>query len=167
MDITSFTTDFKSVMHDGMLENFRKSGFLQPLAYFLYKNGDTTFPHGLRLVPLTGDFMGDFEYKKEIAEKIRKICESPFVIAAGIITEAYAAKISIADENSTKLLNGEIRVRELNQKEDIIIMVFNTRICEEIIAYVVDVKNKTIGEKYPETSYYSGVFSGFFGWNKN
>jgi hypothetical protein len=155
---------FKEVMHQGMLENFKKDGFLQPLIFLLYKKENEIFPI---FKPLEGNFMGNYEYKKDITEKMHIICESPLVLAAGIITEAYGAKISNDNEISKKLLNGDIRVSELKEKEDIIILTFNTRVSEEIIAYVVDVKNKTIVEKYPEASNYSGMFSGFFGWKKN
>jgi nitrogenase subunit NifH len=84
------------------------------------------------------------------------------------IIKAYAKSVSKNDEMSKMLLNGNIRVSELKEKEDIIMMVFSTPVKEEVIAYYVDCQNKTISKQIlPEYDSFSGTFSNFFEWNKN
>jgi hypothetical protein len=103
-----------------------------------------------------------------LGDIIKKICKEPNVIVCGIIIEAYAKSINKTDEMSKLLLNGSVKVSELKEKEDIILMIFSTPVKEETIAYYVDCNNKTIGKPVaPECGSFSGIFSNFFEWNKN
>jgi hypothetical protein len=163
MNRISIIEGFKKVMHDGMLKNFETDGQLQPIMFLLFDEQGMYKPV---ISPLQGDLMQDKAYKKTVTAILTDICKNPSVIAAGIICEAYGAKISCDDKITDKLLNGEISVSELDEKDDIIIMLFSTPINEEVIVYVVDVKNKSIGEKYPETDGFESIFSGLFGWRK-
>ena len=95
------------------------------------------------------------------------MCGNPMIIAAGLILEANCAKFDNNDELGKLVASGAIRVSELKDKNDVILMIFSTPVSEELFIYDVDIKNKTIGEKYPETSGFTGLFTNFFGWNKN
>ena len=82
--------------------------------------------------------------------------------------EANAAKIDANTELAKLVTNGDIRVSELKEKLDIIVLIFSTPEGEEIITYVVDCKNKVVGEPFSEgATNLGGKFSGFFSWNKN
>jgi len=155
---------FKKVMHDGMLKNFEVDGQLQPLVFFFYKKEDGYEPV---FAPLEGNLMGDRAYKKAIALALSKVCANPNVMAAGVITEAYGARIDVNNGVVKQLLDGKISVSELDEKDDLVILFFSTPVSEEVIVYIVDVKNKSIGEKYPKPSNFIGIFSGLFGWKKN
>ena len=152
--------EFKEVMKNGMIMNFQASGFLTPVMFFLRGNEAV-------VSEIPSKYFKDYEGKTKLADIIKKICKQPDVIAGGIIIEAYAKAVNQNDEMSKLLLNGDIRVSELKEKQDIILMVFSTPEKEEAIAYYVDCENKTIGKKLPSDGSYGGTFSNFFDWNKN
>jgi hypothetical protein len=145
--------EFKEVMHQGMIANFKIHGFLTPVVFF-YKDGEaliSEIPHQLLSTP---------EGKSIIAAGIKDFCTQPNVFAAGMIIEAYGAAIGKdEDDEMTKLINnGNMRVRDLKQKQDIIVM----------ISYVVDPNSKTVGKRFVENGHgATGRFSNFFSWNKN
>ena len=152
--------DFKEIMKTGMIKNFKASGFLMPVMFFM--RGDEAV-----ISEIPKEFLEDYEGKTKLADLIKSICKQPDVIAGGIIIEAYAKSVKKNDEMAKLLLNGEIRVSELKEKEDIIMMIFSTPVEEETIAYYVNCENKTIGEQFPSDGSISGTFSNFFDWNKN
>ena len=152
--------EFKEVMKNGMIMNFQASGFLTPVMFFLRGNEAV-------VSEIPSKYFKDYEGKTKLADIIKKICKQPDVIAGGIIIEAYGKAVNQNDEMSKLLLNGDIRVSELKEKQDIILMVFSTPEKEEAIAYYVDCKNKTVGKKLPSDGSYGGTFSNFFDWNKN
>ena len=155
--------EFKEVMHQGMIANFKIHGFLTPVVFF-YKDGEaliSEIPHQLLSTP---------EGKSIIAAGIKDFCTQPNVFAAGMIIEAYGAAIGKdEDEETTKLINdGNMRVRDLKQKQDIIVMIFSTPEGEDMISYVVDPNSKTVGKRFVENGHgATGRFSNFFSWNKN
>jgi hypothetical protein len=152
--------DFKEVMKNGMLNNFQSSGFLVPVMFFMGGNEAV-------VSEIPKELLKDYEGKALLADMIKKICRQPDVIAGGIIIEAYAKSVSQNDEISKLLLNGDIRISELKEKDEIILMVFSTPEKEEAIAYYVDCLNKTIGKELPKCNSAGGTFSGFFDWNRN
>lgn len=153
--------DFKEIMRTGMIKNFTASGFLAPVMFFMRGNEAV-------ISEIPKEFLKDSEGKASLANLIKSICKQPDVIAGGIIIEAYAKSVKKNDEMAKLLLNGEIRVSELKEKDDIIMMIFSTPEKEETIAYYVNCENKTIGEQFaPEGSSAGGTFSNFFDWNKN
>jgi hypothetical protein len=83
--------------------------------------------------------------------------------------EAYGAKIDENSPNKDKITSGEIRVSELQEKQDIIVMQFSTPESEELIVYEVDCENKKVGSLFgdKEMKGLEGLFSNFFTWNKN
>jgi hypothetical protein len=66
-------------------------------------------------------------------------------------------------------MSGNVKVSELKESQDIILMIFSTPANEEMISYVVDCDNKTVGEQLTEgeAEGVGGTFSHFFNWNKN
>ena len=152
--------EFKEVMKNGMIKNFETSGFLTPVMFFLRGNEAV-------ISEIPSKYFKDYEGKTKLADIIKKICKQPDVIAGGIIIEAYGKEVKQNDEMSKLLLNGDMRVSECKEKDDIIMMVFSTPEKEEAIAYYVDCKNKTVGKKLPSDGSYGGTFSNFFDWNKN
>jgi hypothetical protein len=153
--------DFKKVMENGMIENFKSFGFLTPVMFFLMNNQPM-----IKEIP--SELLENSEGKQILSQIIKKICKEPNVTAGGIIIEAYAAKTNQDTELSKSLLNGDIRVSELKEKQDIIMMVFSSPEKEEMIAYNVDCKNKTVGEQFAsDCDSFDGTFSNFFDRNKN
>lgn len=119
------------------------------------------------IIPIHKNLLIDYEAKSRLSLAMHKMCENPLILAAGLVLEANCAKFSENDELGKLVASGAIRVSELKDKNDIILMMFSTPVSEELFIYDVDIKNKTIGERYPETSGFTGLFANFFGWNKN
>ena len=65
-------------------------------------------------------------------------------------------------------MEGKKKVSELDNKQDIIIMIFTTPESEEMISYIVDPNTKTIMEKFfgKNAEKMAGTFSSFFDWKK-
>jgi hypothetical protein len=154
--------NFKETLKNSMIENFKKDGCLTPILFFLEDN-----------VPVINQIpsylLSSQEGKHVLGNIMRRLCQEPNVFAAGIIMEAWGAKLDKDDEISKSLMNGDIRVRDLDNKQDIIMMIFSTPEGEEAISYIVDCKNKTIGEPFTgeEMDNMAGNFANFFNWTKN
>jgi len=154
--------EFKEILIKGMVENFKRDGYLTPLLFF-YKNGE----------PIGGEIPSELlaspEGKNFLAGIIRTVCREPNVLAAGIIMEANGAKIDNDTEMAKLVKNGNVRVSELKESQDIIVLLFSTPEKEELIAYTVNLENKTVGELFggEELKGMGGIFSNFFTWNKN
>ena len=155
-------TEFKEILHQGMITNFERDGFITPILFF-FKNGAPVI--GMIPPELLAGSVG----KEILAGMIKENCQQPNVLAAGIIIEAYGAKIDENSPNKDKIVSGEIQVSELNEKQDIILMMFSTPEGDEMIAYDVDCKNKLVGDRFgdDDMKQFEGLFSNFFHWNKN
>jgi hypothetical protein len=154
--------DFKNVLHQGMIHNFKNNGFLAPVLFFMDNHKQ---PH-FELIP--PQFLSTPEGKEQLGITIKKICTSLNIICAGMIIEAHAKKLdkNKDKELGDKLQRGDIRVSELQEKEEVIIMIFSTPNSEESIGYYVDPKTKTIKEKMESDGKTGGLFSRFFDWRK-
>jgi hypothetical protein len=153
---------FKEIMRNSMIKNFENDGALSPVMFYIKDNQPiiSQIPYGL---------FESQEGKYLIAETIKNICSQPNVLAVGIIIEAYGAVTNIDDKISKDIISGEIKISDLDDKQDIIAMVYSTPEKEEIIAYAVDEREKKVLDRFGETdgSSLSGLFSGFFNWSKN
>jgi hypothetical protein len=155
--------EFKEVLRRGMIANFEKYGYLTPILFFYMKNQPV-----ISIIP--GELLGSRNGKELIAGMIRKICQEKPVLAAGIIIEANAAKMNEKSELTKLIENGDLKISELKEKQDIILMLFSTPEKEEIIMYVVDCKNKTVGEPFADgfdATGMQGTFSNFFTAKRN
>jgi hypothetical protein len=155
---------FKEVMRVGMIANFENDGSLDPIIFFLKA--------GKPVIIRIPDFMFSSQKAKAmISNAIRLLTHQPDVTVAGIITEAWGVKLNSDNENELveSLKRGEKQVRDLEEKQDIIIMVFSTPEKEELIGYKVDCENKKVCEEFTESEANScgGLFSNFFSWNRN
>lgn len=151
----------KKVLHDGMLENFKRDGYLAPTLFF-FKDDEPS----IALIPQ--ELLSSVDGKNKLADIIKKICKEPTVIAAGIIIEAHMTKVLPNTEMEKSLMNGSVRVSQLKEKQDIILMHFSTPVGEEMISYVVDYENKTVGERFgADAKNAVGIFTKFFEWNRN
>lgn len=171
MQNKDFVSLLKESMHQGMLMKFKKDGYIDPIAFFLQKppienNVSENTPPIPVIIPIA-EYLRDPEWKLSLAYAMHKMCEDPLVIAAGLVAKASFARFRNNDELGKLVESGAVKISELKNKDDIIMMVFSTPVKEEIIIYSVDVKNKTIGERYPETSHFRGMLINLFGWNKN
>lgn len=117
------------------------------------------------------ELLNTSEGKIILADTIKTTCLNPQTKFAGIIMEAYGAKIDKEkdQEKAKSIIEGEVRVSELEEKQDIIIMICSTPQGEETISYVVDPKAKTVGESFSSegADAIAGTFSHFFNWSKN
>ncbi len=154
--------DFKTALKEGMIKNFENDGYLTPFVFF-YKDG-------IPMMSVIPPEMLSSGYGKEIlGQMIKSFCTQPNVLAAGLIIEASGAKLETDSEMAKLLTNGDVRVSELKNKVDIIIMIFSTPESEEMIAYEVNCEKHEVGEKfgYDEAKAIGGTFSNFFTWNRN
>lgn len=152
----------KNGLVNAMLFNFKKDGYLTPTLFFVNHKMEPHFE------PIPQEIMGTPQGKQILGQVIKKICSNLQIIAAGVIVEAYAKSINkdTDQELSNLLQQGNLKVSELKDKEDIILMVFSTPTKEEIISYFVDPNTKTIKEKLPDGGEVGGLFSQFFEWRK-
>lgn len=153
---------FKEIMRQGMIMNFEENGNLAPVMFF-YKADEPA----ISLIP--PEFLSTSEGKQMLSSLLKSICREPDVIAAGIIIEAYGAKMHQDSELAKLVESGAMKISELKEKQDIIVMIFSTPEGEECIAYEVEPKTKTVGRMFTdsEATNYGGTFSNFFGWNRN
>ena len=158
--------EFKEMMRKGMIENYETDGEITPILFFL-KDGK---PHFVMIPP---ELFASPEGKYTIAQIIKNICVQPNVIAAGMIIEAFGAVIDNTHENAEDIISGNKKISEIDERKDIIAMVFSTPESEELIAYEVNEVTKEVGEQFGKNEDgttnggLSGLFSGFFNWNKN
>lgn len=151
----------KDVFTKGMIQNFEQDGYLAPIAFFI--KGDT--PH---IIPIQSDMINSVEGKIELSNIMKKICSEPTVLVAGIVSEAYSAKIM--DSSMVGIIErSDIRVHDLDNKEDIILLLISSPEGDDIVAYVVDIENKRVCERFDKVglNQFGGLFSGFFNWNRN
>ena len=161
----------KDSIHHGMLENFKKDGYLTPIAFFLHKTPIDGSPFEMReplpvIIPI-GEYFQELNWKQSLSYGMHKMCENPLIIAAGLVMEGSGAKFHVDDELGKLVESGAVKLSELKKKQDIILMMFSTPIEEELFIYNVDVKNKTVGERFPESHNFNGLWTNLFGWNKN
>lgn len=149
--------DFKEVMRNGMIENFKNDGRLLPVAFFYADNQ----PH---ISEIPNDMLKNSAGKLALSMNIKALCGNPAVTAAGIIIEAYGAKINADSKDAKNVLDGIVRVSELDEKQDIIIMIFSTPEKDETFSYLVDSKNKTVGEEFVtgDSDPMKSIFGNFF-----
>ena len=142
--------------------NFQKDGYLAPVFFMLLSDGHPMFS----LIP---SHLLSPENKVQLSVLIKNIIvDNPTTIAAGLILEAYGTQIHKESELAKLVLNGDLDMPQIKDKKDIIILLFSTPEKEEFFSYVVDEKNKTVGEKFAdECGGFSGIFSNLFTWNKN
>lgn len=158
----NLVNEFKEIMRKSMIENFENDGALTPVIFFIKDNQPI-----ISQIPY--EFLESQEGKYLISQVIKNICSQPNVLAVGMIIEAYGAITNPDDKISKDIISGEIKVSDLDDKQDIIVMIYSTPEKEEIIAYVVDEENKKVLDRFGETdaNSLSGLFSGFFNWSKN
>jgi len=155
--------DFKEVLHEGMKENFEKDGSLTPILFFIKDNQPA-------ISQIPNEFLSSLEGKQQLANVIKRICTLPNVSCGGMIIEAYGSKIDkdLNPETTEAIMTGKKRISELDEKDDIIMMIFSTPEKDEMISYVVDCQNNTVGEPYIDgVKGIGGTFSNFFNWSKN
>jgi hypothetical protein len=157
-------SEFKEILRQGMIKEFNMKGSLSPIMFF-YKGGQPI------ITEIPNTFLINSTGKVALANIITKICGEPDTLMAGIIIEAYGAKISIEEdsEEAKAVLSGEKKVRDIEGRQDIIVMISSTPAGEEIISYIVDPEAKAVGEEFSGegADQIAGTFTHFFNWNKN
>jgi len=139
-----------------MQDNFKKDGRLTPI--FFYKEG-----YEVKIVMILDKVFANDEGKAELMQTIRMCCALPKVECAGLISEAWAKTVEPKSELTPLLMSGNLHVRDLKEKDDIIFMVFATPEKEEMISFYVNPEERTIGEKIgSEGAKSEGTFSNFF-----
>lgn len=167
MENVSKIQEFKEVMRQGMIQNFKEYGGLSPILFFLKDNQ----PH---IIQLPTELFSSSEGKHKLLQVIKQICIEPNVLAAGMIIEAYGVAMRDEDKFAQEILSGNKRVSEHDNRKDIIVMIFSTPEFEELYSYEVNEDTKEVYGEFGKhekdnsnTSNLSGLFSGFFNWNKN
>ena len=147
-------------MHDTMLENYKRDGHLSPV-FITFSN------EKILITPIPRDQLKP-ENKQALATTIKNTCKNPLILASVVIIEAYGAQVKPDSEVINKIMKGEIDMSDIEDKNDIIIMIFSSPEEEEFIAYYVDDKTKIVGERFcEEGDNFEGLFSHLFAWNKN
>ena len=151
---------FKKIMHDSMLENYKRDGHLSPV--FITFSNEKIF-----ITPIPRDQLKP-ENKQMLVATIKNTCKNPLILASVVILEAYGAQVEPHSEVIDQIISGEIDMSDIEDKHDIIIMLFSSPEEEEFLAYYVDDKTKTVGERFCEDgTHFEGLFSHLFAWNKN
>lgn len=147
-------------MHNSMLVNYKRDGHLAPV--FI-----TFTTEKILITPIPRDLLKP-ENKQALAAGIKNTCKNPLILASVVIMEAYGAQVEPDSEVIEQIKRGEIDMSDIENKQDIIIMLFSSPEEEEFIAYYVDDATKTVGDKFCEDgSNFEGLFSHLFAWNKN
>jgi hypothetical protein len=153
---------FKEGLRSGMIENFKQDGGLAPFVFYLRENE-------IKTIPVPDQILASQNGKAFVGQVIRAITHTPGVLATGIIIEAWGMKFKEDDKHFDSVMNGEMQVRDVEGRKDIILLIFSTPEKEEIIAYEVDCENKTVGEQFmgKDAAQFEGIFANFFDWNRN
>jgi hypothetical protein len=152
---------FKESIHQMMIGLFKEFGVISPIVFYL-KDGKACIEE------IPKQLFSSPSQKKELANIIKSICQTPNVLAAGIISQADCAMVRPDSEMINLIKNGSLKVSEIKDKKDVISMIFSTSESEEITTYLVDCEKKIVLEKISdENKLLGGIFSGFFKWNKN
>jgi hypothetical protein len=152
--------DFKIALHKGMIVNYKRDGFITPIIFFM-----TVKKQGF-VQAIPPEFLKTSEGKSKLSTFIKQICSDLSVIAAGIMIEAYAKSVEKDNELGDLLQKGNVKVSELKEKDDIILMIFSTPKFEEIIGYYVNPETKEVKTKLENSSEIGGIFSQLFDWRK-
>lgn len=150
---------FKESLKKSMIQNFKNDGYLAPVLFFMYNNNPV-----MSIIP--ENLFNSDEGKNEISSTLHLISQKPTVSAVGMIYEAYMTKQEKDNELIKLLENGSLRVSELKEKQDVLILLFSTFESETMIMVEVNSETKEIGE-ITENNTGGGRFSGFFNINKN
>lgn len=154
----------KNVMKKGMIDNFTNDGTLIPVFFWLENNQPI-------ITQIPNKYLQDNEGKSILGGVIRKKCADENVTAAGIVFEANGVKMNPDKDSETvqKLMKGEMKVSDMDNREDIIVLVFSTPDKHEIITYNVDCKNKKVIDEHVSDGENSGagIFNSFFKWEKD
>ena len=155
--------EIRDFMRSAMIENFENDGYLTPVAFF-YTGDDIIISN------IPNELLATSDGKALIASTIKMMCADPKTQAAGMIIEAFGAKldVDIGGQDAQDVISGKKKVSDLEQKQDIIVMVFSTPEKEELITYLVDPEAKKVGEQFgtEDADKMAGTFSGFFSWDK-
>jgi hypothetical protein len=154
----------RRVMEKGMIDNFTKDGCLIPVFFWIENNQP-------EITQIPTEYLSNIQGKRVLGDIIRTICDKDNVTAAGIIFEAYAVKMHEENDADTvkKIADGDLKVSDMNEKQDIIVLIFSTPNSHEIITYNVDCENNKVLDEYVNDSggNHSGVFNDFFKWKNN
>lgn len=150
--INESANQLKEIMLQGMFANFKKDGSVAPVFFFLKENQPC-----LSLIP--PEFLSSHEGKVMFSQLLREISNDPRVTAVGLIYEAYMACTENGSQLGKLLDSGNLRVADLKTKQDVIVMLFDTPEREEAFIFPVDIKNRTIGERFNMPD---GVINGLF-----
>jgi hypothetical protein len=151
------TENVRNNMLATMLQNYERDGYLAPILFFI---GDDD----LHIALIPNDALSCREEKEHLCSAIKMLCANTSIECMGIIFEAFAKKIGKDDSIAELIMDGTLRISQLNEKQDIIIMIFSTPEKEEFISYLVDPKTKTVLGEYTNGSSFQneGIFSNFF-----
>ena len=162
METTS--DQIRDFMRGAMIENFERDGYLAPVTFF-YTGDD------IIISEIPNELLATQKGKSIIAATIKMVCSKPETLAAGMIIEAFGAKldIEIDSQDSQDIISGKKKVSDLEKKQDIIVMIFSTPEKEELITYFVDPEAKKVGEQFGagEAGSVAGTFSDFFSQKKD
>lgn len=151
---------FKKIMHESMLTNYKRDGHLMPV-FITFSN------ENILVTPIPRNLLSS-ENKPALAATIKNTCKNPLILASVVIIEAYGAQLEPDSDVIEQMNRGEIDMSDIENKSDIIVMIFSSPEEEEYIAYYVDDETKTVGERFcEEGTNFEGMFSHLFAWNKN
>lgn len=156
--------EFRDSMERAMMKNFEDDGYLTPIVFFYTLDN-----------PIIGaippEMLSTTEGKVDLSNYIKEMCLKPNVFAGGLIIEANGVRIDAekTPEIAERLLNGDLSVGDLEDKEDFAIIIFSTPEKEEVHSFVVDCKNKKVLEKLDDSDAerIGGTFTNFFQWTQN
>lgn len=142
-----------------MRENFKLHGELAPI-YFIITDGR------LKIDVIPSENLETSEAKESLGRTFKVMCRNPKVSCFGTIIDAYVTTTDQNAEITKLLLSGAMKVAELKDKHDAMVLTIATPEEELVVMYLTDPKTRTILKRIEyqssEDKTANGNFMNFF-----
>lgn len=124
--------EFKQALISGMIANYKNDKALAPIVFFADED-----KMSVSMIP--PDLMSSPEGQNAITETLKRICENPDIVFAGVLFEAVAYSYTDPDDPVAKLIKERVlAVAQMPDKMDIIVLIYATPLEEGMITHLVD-----------------------------
>jgi len=141
----------KEMLFTTMKETFKKDGEVLPLAVIVKQDGQLDY------IPMR--FSNQLE-KQIMTQQIKMMCQQLNPLAVAIMQEAWMAKVDKKDADALRKEMAEkgIGVKDLENKKEVTILLFETSAGNEMISCDIERKDNTLVNEV-RTNEVKGIFS--------
>jgi len=143
----------KECMVEGMISNFKTDGELVPVLFFLEENQPS-------ITQIPDEYVTTATGMATLIDLINRMRKKPSISAVGFIYMASMACVQIGSVVEQLIRMGALRINDLKIKQKVIVMHFATPEYQEDFVFPVDIKNKTVGERYNTVNNETEVLNG-------